>query len=114
MLETWLALARVHFKQYSIYKSNFFLWTLNRIVEVVVYVFIWQAIYYQTGNAGGYSLEYMVTYYILVISIKAIATWGINEDIAKSIRKGQLNKELLSPISYFKYCFLSIILLTSL
>lgn len=105
MLETWLALARVHFKQYSIYKSNFFLWTLNRIVEVVVYVFIWQAIYYQTGNAGGYSLEYMVTYYILVISIKAIATWGINEDIAKSIRKGQLNKELLSPMSYFKYCF---------
>ncbi|OKZ62839.1 MAG: hypothetical protein BHW03_02585 [Clostridium sp. 28_17] len=106
MLETWLALARVHFKEYSIYKSNFFLWTLNRIVEVVVYIFVWQAIYYQTGNAGGYSIEYMVTYYILVISIKAIATWGINEDIAKSIRKGQLNKELLSPISYFKYCFI--------
>lgn len=105
MLETWLALARVHFKEYSIYKSNFFLWTLNRIVEVVVYIFVWQAIYYQTGNAGGYSIEYMVTYYILVISIKAIATWGINEDIAESIRKGQLNKELLSPISYFKYCF---------
>ncbi len=51
MLETWLALARVHFKEYSIYKSNFFLWTLNRIVEVVVYIFVWQAIYYQTGNA---------------------------------------------------------------
>ena len=105
MLETWLALAQVHFKRYSIYKSNFILFTLNRIVEVVVYVFVWQAIYYQTGNAGGYSIEYMVTYYILVTSIKSIATWGINEDIAESIRKGQLNKELLSPISYFKYCF---------
>ena len=56
MLETWLALARVHFKEYSIYKSNFFLWTLNRIVEVVVYIFVWQAIYYQTGNGGGYSI----------------------------------------------------------
>ena len=105
MLKAMLGLARVHFKQYSIYKSNFYLWTINRIVEIVVYVFVWQAIYNQTGNAGGYSIEYMVTYYIFVFSIKAIATWGINEDIAYSIRKGHLNKELLSPISYFKYCF---------
>ena len=57
MLETWLALARVHFKQYSIYKSNFFLWTLNRIVEVVVYVFIWQAIYYQVPEYQELSFE---------------------------------------------------------
>lgn len=105
MLETLFALAKVRFKRYSIYKSNFYLWTLNRIIEIIVYIFVWQAIYNQTGNAGGYTIESMVTYYILVISIKAIVTWGINESIAHSIRKGHLSKELLSPISYFKYCF---------
>lgn len=105
MIKTMIALAKMQFKQYNIYKSNFYLFTLNRIVEVVVYIFVWQAIYNQTGNAGGFTISQMVTYYILVISFSSIALWGINEDMAYSIRNGQINKELLNPISYFKYYF---------
>ena len=105
MLKTMLELGKIHFKEYTIYKSNFYLFTINRIVEVAVYIFVWQAIYNQTGEAGGFTIEQMVTYYILVISLSSIATWGINEDIAHSIKNGKINKELLSPISYFKYYF---------
>lgn len=105
MLKTLIALAKMQFKQYTIYKLNFYLFTLNRIVEVMVYIFVWQAIYQQTGDAGGYTLSQMVTYYILVIAFSSIATWGINEDMAISIRNGQINKELLNPISYFNYYF---------
>lgn len=105
MLKTMLALAKMQFNQYTIYKSNFWLFTLNRIVEIVVYIFAWQAIYTQTGNAGGFTISQMVTYYILAIAFSAIATWGINEDMAISIRNGGINKELLNPISYFKYYF---------
>ena len=47
----------------------------------------------------------MVTYYILALSFSSIAIWGINEDMAHSIRNGQINKELLNPITYFKYYF---------
>ena len=45
MLKTMLELAKMQFKQYNIYKSNFYLFTINRIVEIVVYIFVWQAIY---------------------------------------------------------------------
>lgn len=100
-----LTLGKLQFKQYNIYPSNFWLFSLNRIVEVIVYIFVWQAIYKQTGNAGGFTLSQMVTYYILAIAFSSFATWGINEDMAHSIRTGQINKELLSPISYFKYYF---------
>ncbi len=105
MLKTILALAKMQFKNYNIYKSNFYLFTLNRIVEIIVYIFVWQAIYKQTGSAGEFSLSQIVTYYILAISFSSIAIWGINEMIAHSIRNGQINKELLNPISYFKYYF---------
>lgn len=105
MLNSMLELAKMQFKQYNIYKSNFYLFTLNRIVEVVVYIFVWQAIYNQTGNAGGLTISQMVTYYILAIAFSSIATWGINEDMAHSIRNGQINKELLNPITYFQYYF---------
>lgn len=105
MLKTMLELGKIHFREYTTYKSNFYLFTLNRIVEVIVYIFVWQAIYNQTGNAGGFSIEQMITYYILVVSLSSIATWGINEDISHAIKSGKINKELLSPISYFKYYF---------
>lgn len=105
MLRSMIALGKMQFKQYNIYKSNFYLWTLNRLVEVVVYIFVWQAIYNQTAINGGFELSQMVTYYILVASISSFACWGINEDMAYSIRSGNINKELLNPISYFKYYF---------
>lgn len=95
----------MHFKEYNIYKSNFYLFTLNRIVEIVVYIFVWQAIYNQTGNAGGFSISQMITYYILVFTLSSFALWGINEDMAHSIRTGKINKELLNPLSYFQYYF---------
>ncbi len=105
MLKSMIALGKMQFNQYNIYKSNFWLFTLNRIVEIVVYIFVWQAIYSQTGNAGGLTISQMVTYYILAISFSSIATWGINETMAHSIRNGQINKELLNPITYFQYYF---------
>ncbi len=105
MLKSMIQLAKMQFNQYTIYKSNFYLFTLNRIVEIIVYVFVWQAIYNQTGSSGGFTLNQMVTYYILAIAFSSIATWGINEDMAHSIRNGQINKELLNPVTYFEYYF---------
>ena len=40
-----------------------------------------------------------------IFSIISFVTWGINEDMAHSIRNGQINKELLNPVSYFQYYF---------
>ena len=105
MLKTMIQLAKMQFNQYNIYKSNFYLFTLNRIVEIIVYIFVWQAIYNQTGNAGGFTISQMITYYILATAFSSIALWGINETMAHSIRNGHINKELLNPISYFQYYF---------
>lgn len=105
MIKSMLALAKMQFKQYSIYKSNYYLWTLNRVIEVIVYIFVWKAIYNQAGETSGFSIQEIVTYYVLTTTLRPFALWGINEDIAYSIRNGKINKELLNPITYFEYCF---------
>lgn len=105
MLKSMFHLCKMQFRQYSIYKSNFYLFTFNRIVEIIVYIFVWQAIYNQTGNAGGFTISQIITYYILATSFSAIATWGINQEMSYSIRNGQINKELLNPVTYFQYYF---------
>lgn len=103
MLSSVLKIARMHIKEYTQYNFLSILWTFNRVVEVVVYIFVWQAIYNQTGQIGDFSIEEMVTYYILVVAITPISLWGIDEDIAVTIRKGNIAAQLLNPISFIKY-----------
>jgi len=105
MLKSILTLAKMQIMQYNMYESNFYLFTANRIVEVIVYVFVWQAVYNQTGSAGTYTIEQMITYYILVFTISSLSSWGVNEVMAESIRNGNINKELLTSLSYFQYYF---------
>ena len=58
------------------------------------------------GNAiQGMSFEQITTYYILVVSLNPIISWGINESIGNAIRDGEIMRELLNPISYFSYYF---------
>lgn len=105
MLASLCKIAHLYLKEYLQYKSNFFLFTFNRIIEVAVYIFVWFAIYAQTGQIEGFTINEMATYYILVVSLVPLSLWGINEDIAYSIRKGNIARELLNPISYFQYYF---------
>jgi ABC-2 type transport system permease protein len=105
MIRKILAIAQCYYHEETIYPSNFILYTLNRIVEIVVYICVWQAIFSQTGNAGGMTISQMVTYYILVASLRPFALWGVNEEMGRNIRSGQINRELLNPISYFQYYF---------
>ena len=105
MIKTMMQLAKMQFNQFTIYKSNFYLFTLNRIVEIIVYIFVWQAIYGQTNSNTSFTLSQMITYYILAISFSSMAKWGLNEEMAHAIRNGQINRELLNPLGYFKYYF---------
>ena len=63
------------------------------------------AIYNQTGQIEGFTINEIATYYILVVTLVPMSLWGVNEDIAYSIRKGYITRELLNPISYFTYYF---------
>ena len=40
MIKSMIALGIMQFKQYNIYKSNYILWTINRLVEISAYIFI--------------------------------------------------------------------------
>lgn len=105
MLANILRIAKMQLKEYTYYKLNSVLEALNAVIEITVYIFIWIAIYGQENVANAMSIEQMSTYYILSISLALIVEWGIDGQIGDSIRKGQVNRQLLNPISYFQYYF---------
>lgn len=105
MISKILAIAKQNAKQGLYYRFDLLLYIFNFIVQITVYVFIWLAIYNNGNQILGMSFEQITTYYILVVSLDPIISWGINEEMGESIREGEILKELLNPISYFKYYF---------
>ena len=53
----------------------------------------------------GMDFKQITTYYVLVVSLSPIISWGVNETIGRAIREGEVLRELLNPISYFTYYF---------
>lgn len=105
MINKILALAKQNAKQGLYYRFDLLLYIFNFIVEITVYVFIWLAIYNNGGQILDMSFKQVTTYYILVVSLNPIISWGVNEIMGDSIREGEILRELLSPISYFNYYF---------
>lgn len=105
MINKILAIAKQHANESLYYRFDLILYIINFIIKITVYVFIWLAIYKNGNQIAGMSFEQMTTYYILVVSLDPIVSWGINEMIGNSIREGEITKELLTPISFFNYYF---------
>lgn len=105
MINKVLAIAKQNTKENLYYRFDLFLYIFNFIIEITVYIFIWLAIYKNGNEVLGMSFKQITTYYILVVSMDPIISWGINEVIGNSIREGEILRELLNPISYFNYYF---------
>lgn len=105
MINKIWAIAKQNAKEGLYYRFDLLLYIFNFIVEITVYIFIWLAIYNSGNQIAGMSFEQITTYYILVVSLNPIITWGINETMGHSIRDGEVLRELLNPISYFNYYF---------
>ena len=105
MIDKILAIAKQNAKEGLYYRFDLLLYIFNFIIEITVYVFIWLAIYNKGNQILGMTFEQVTTYYILVVSLNPIISWGINETMGNAIREGEILRELLNPISYFNYYF---------
>lgn len=105
MINKIWCIAKQNAKEGLYYRFDLLLYIFNFIIEITVYVYIWLAIYNNGNQILGMSFEQVTTYYILVVSLSPIITWGINEIMGDAIREGEILRELLNPISYFNYYF---------
>ena len=105
MINKILTLAKQNAREGLYYRFDLILYIFNFIVEITVYVFVWLAIYNNGNQILDMSFEQVTTYYILVVSLNPIISWGVNEMMGHAIREGEILRELLNPISYINYYF---------
>lgn len=75
------------------------------IIEVIVFYFVWMAVYGYNSTLHGIDKAQIITYIILSRIIYMQIGWGLNLWVSNLIQTGQISIELLKPLDFQSYTF---------
>jgi ABC-2 type transport system permease protein len=103
-MKKYLQVFKISFEQEFAYRLNFILWRFRNVIQILVFFFLWDAIF-STGSAQyfGYDKAKILTYAFALIVVRAIALSSRSIDMAGQIANGELTNLLLKPVSFFKF-----------
>ena len=103
----YVAVFKLGLQNTFVYRWNYFLRALFGLIPLAGTVFLWRAIFRESGGGmQGYDYGSMVYYYLLMILVSNLVTPTEDEwQIAADIREGQINSFLTKPLSYLGYRF---------
>ena len=88
------------------YRADFFLSLASCIFPIIMQVYLWTALYAAgAADTNGYTYEQMILYTLLAGITSRIVATGFENDVARDIKDGGLNKYLIKPVHYGGYCF---------
>ena len=88
-----------------VYRWNYFLRALFGLVPLAGTVFLWSAVFKESGGGlHGWDYGLMIYYYLLTLLVSNLVVPTEDEfQIAADIREGQINALLTKPMSYLAY-----------
>ncbi|MFA6096257.1 MAG: ABC-2 family transporter protein [Candidatus Paceibacterota bacterium] len=104
-MKKYLTLIEVTWQRALTYRFTVFAYRIGEMLEVIILVFMWSAIYESQPVIKGYTLSEMISYVLIgnLIDV-AIRNWMPNV-IASDIKNGTLSAFLTKPINYMYYMF---------
>jgi ABC-2 type transport system permease protein len=103
-MKKFLGLFNISFQQEFAYRLNFILWRVRNVMQILVFFFLWSAIF--SGGAVqffGYDKAKIFTYAFALMIVRAVVLSSRSVDVAGQIANGELTNLLLKPINYFSY-----------
>jgi len=90
-----------------VYRWNYLLRAGFGVIPLVGTIFLWRAIFQESGGGmRGYDYGSMIYYFLLTILVSNLVTPTEDEwQIAADIREGQINSFLTKPVNYLGYRF---------
>ena len=91
------------------YRVNFFLSLLSSVFPIVIQTFLWNYLYANSDAATvtGYSHSQILVYTLLATIVSKLVSTGFEYEMNNDIKSGGLNKYLVRPVDYKRYCFFS-------
>src|ERR1044072_4967274 len=104
-IEKYVSVFNIGLQNTFVYRWNYFLRALFGLIPLAGTVFLWSAVFKESGGSlHGYDFGTMIYYYLLVILVSNLVVPTEDEfQIAADIREGQINALLTKPMSYLAY-----------
>lgn len=86
-----------------VYRFNFVISIFTTPIALVVFYFLWKAIFEYTGQEAirGFTFEAMISYYALNMLVGFVIWTYVDNDLEEHVINGTLTPILLRPLSYF-------------
>jgi len=106
-IQKYISVFNIGLQNTFVYRWNYFLRALFGLIPLAGTVFLWRAVFRESGGGlHGYDYGSMIYYYLLTILVSNLVTPTEDEwQIAADIREGQINSFLTKPLSYLAYRF---------
>lgn len=103
-LKKEISILRIEILKSMNYKAFFWYSLINPFISFGVQFFLWNTVYLVNDEIGGYT-KYTMIMYFFWSSIMAILTNSDAVELGNDIKNGNIDRELLRPISLVKYRF---------
>jgi len=111
---TWWTILRISIEERLVYRGDFALGTLMRLLPIVTQIFLWGAVFAGlnasgegNGQIAGYSYHDFIAYYLLTMISRAFSSMpGLASGIARDVREGTIKKYLIQPIDMISFLLL--------
>lgn len=103
-MNKYISIFKIALRQEFVYKLNFIIWRVRNIIQVLVFFFLWSAVF-QNSDASyfGYTQEKIIAYSFLLIFIRSVVMSSKTTDVSGYVSSGDLSNYLLKPLNFFKY-----------
>jgi ABC-2 type transport system permease protein len=99
-----LALMRAGLKVGLAYRLDYIVHLFSVPVNTIIYYFLWKAIFEYSGQTviRGFTLEEMVTYYVIIMIVSFITWTDVDQWIEQEVLQGNMIGPLMKPVSYLE------------
>jgi ABC-2 type transport system permease protein len=105
LLYKTLGIIGMTIKQRLAYRAALWSGTVATSASILIYYFLWQAVFSEAAVIDGFTFQMMITYIIIARVLASQFFNGINLTLAEWIREGNIATELIRPIGILRQLF---------
>src|SRR3990167_1031432 len=104
-MKKYLTVLAVTLQEYFVYRLNFILWRFLVVLNILLPLFLWSAVFDKNTAVGTYDRTQFVSYLVYGNLIGTFVFGTRTFEISSDINDGKIINTLLKPISFFNYHF---------
>lgn len=104
-MKKYLAVLTLSIREYFVYRLNFILWRFRVVLNIIIPLFLWTAVFEKNPVIGNYDRTQFVSYLLYGNLIGTFVFGTKTFEISSDINDGKIINILLKPVSFFNYHF---------